>query len=98
MKPTLKHTLKLPSIILLAVALAGCALAPANPHGGDAPHTAAIVPLKVQRPVLGLVLGVIPALIPILFIGLHVLVSVIQAYVFAILPAVYIGMATADEH
>jgi F-type H+-transporting ATPase subunit a len=51
-----------------------------------------------KSPVLGVVLGVIPALIPILFIGLHVLVSVIQAYVFAILPAVYIGMATADEH
>ena len=57
MKPTLKHTLKLTSIILLAVALAGCAFAPANHHGGDAPRTAVIVPLKAQRPVLGLVLG-----------------------------------------
>ena len=44
-------------IILLAVALAGCALAPANHNGGDAPRTAAIVPLKAQRPVIGLVLG-----------------------------------------
>jgi F-type H+-transporting ATPase subunit a len=51
-----------------------------------------------KSPVLGVISGVFPALIPILFIGLHVLVSVIQAYVFAILPAVYIGMATADEH
>jgi NTE family protein len=49
--------LKLPAVILLAVALAGCALAPANHNGGDAPRSAAIAPLKVQRPVLGLVLG-----------------------------------------
>jgi F-type H+-transporting ATPase subunit a len=51
-----------------------------------------------KSPILGVVVGVLPALIPILFIGLHVFVSVVQAYVFAILPAVYIGMATADEH
>jgi F0F1-type ATP synthase membrane subunit a len=44
------------------------------------------------------VVGVLPALIPIAFILLHVFVSVVQAYVFTILPAVYIGMATADEH
>ncbi len=48
---------KLTFIILLSVALAGCALAPANHDGGDAPRTAAIVPMKAQRPVLGLVLG-----------------------------------------
>jgi F0F1-type ATP synthase membrane subunit a len=29
---------------------------------------------------------------------LHVFVSVVQTYVFTILPAVYIGLATADEH
>jgi F-type H+-transporting ATPase subunit a len=51
-----------------------------------------------KNPVLGLVVGILPALFPILFIGLHVFVSVVQAYVFTILPAVYIGMATADEH
>jgi NTE family protein len=49
--------MKLTAIILLAVALAGCALAPANHHGDDAPRMAAIVPLKAQRPVIGLVLG-----------------------------------------
>jgi len=43
-------------------------------------------------------LGVFPALAPIAFIILHVFVSVVQTYVFAILPAVYIGLATADEH
>jgi F-type H+-transporting ATPase subunit a len=48
--------------------------------------------------IAGIVLGVFPALAPIAFIVLHVFVSVVQTYVFAILPAVYIGLATADEH
>jgi F-type H+-transporting ATPase subunit a len=51
-----------------------------------------------KSPILGVIVGVLPALIPIAFIVLHVFVSVVQAYVFTILPAVYIGMATADEH
>src|ERR1700720_8517 len=51
-----------------------------------------------KSPVLGVLLGIFPAVIPIPFIGLHVLVSVVQAYVFTILPAAYIGIATADEH
>jgi len=48
--------------------------------------------------VLGVVLGPLPALIPTAFIGLHIFVSFVQAYVFTILPAVYIGLATAEEH
>jgi|SRR5277367_38226 len=51
-----------------------------------------------QSSVLGVVMLVVPALGPILFIALHVFVSIVQTYVFAILPAVYIGLATADEH
>jgi F-type H+-transporting ATPase subunit a len=51
-----------------------------------------------KSPVLGVILGVLPALVPIAFIALHVFVSVVQTYVFTILPAVYIGLATADEH
>jgi len=51
-----------------------------------------------KTPVLGILLGIFPALIPIAFVGLHVFVSVVQAYVFTILPAAYIGIATADEH
>lgn len=47
---------------------------------------------------LGIILGIFPALIPIAFLGLHIFVSIIQTYVFAILPAVYIGLATAEEH
>jgi F-type H+-transporting ATPase subunit a len=52
----------------------------------------------MKHPLIGIVLGVLPALVPVLFILLHVFVSVVQAYVFTILPAVYIGLATADEH
>ena len=48
--------------------------------------------------VLGVALGILPILVPLAFIGLHIFVSVIQAYVFTVLPAIYIGMATADEH
>ncbi len=51
-----------------------------------------------KSPVLGIVLGIFPATIPVLFIGLHIFVSVIQAYVFTVLPSVYLGLATAEEH
>src|SRR5262249_49282317 len=51
-----------------------------------------------QSPVLGLAVGIFPVLAPLLFIALHIFVSIIQAYVFTILPSVYIGLATADEH
>jgi F0F1-type ATP synthase membrane subunit a len=44
------------------------------------------------------VLGVFPAIIPVAFIALHIFVAVVQAYVFTVLPSVYLGMATADEH
>jgi F-type H+-transporting ATPase subunit a len=51
-----------------------------------------------KSPVLGVVFAVFPATIPVLFIALHIFVSVIQAYVFTVLPAVYLGLATAEEH
>jgi F-type H+-transporting ATPase subunit a len=51
-----------------------------------------------KSPALGVALGVFPALIPLAFIGLHIFVAIIQAYVFTLLPAIYIGIATADEH
>jgi len=51
-----------------------------------------------KSPALGLVLGIFPATIPVLFVGLHIFVSVVQAYVFTVLPAVYLGLATADDH
>ncbi len=51
-----------------------------------------------KSPALGVALGIFPALFPILFIALHIFVSVVQAYVFTVLPAVYLGLATADDH
>ena len=51
-----------------------------------------------KSPVFGLVIAVLPATIPIAFIGLHIFVGIIQAYIFTVLPSVYLGMATADEH
>jgi F-type H+-transporting ATPase subunit a len=47
---------------------------------------------------LGAVLAVLPLAVPLAFIGLHIFVSVVQAYVFTVLPAIYIGLATAEEH
>lgn len=51
-----------------------------------------------KSPVLGILLSIFPATIPVAFLGLHIFVSVVQAYVFTVLPAVYLGLATADEH
>jgi F-type H+-transporting ATPase subunit a len=51
-----------------------------------------------KSPALGLALGIFPAVIPVAFIGLHIFVAIIQTYVFTLLPAIYIGIATADEH
>jgi F-type H+-transporting ATPase subunit a len=51
-----------------------------------------------KSPVLGAVLALFPATIPVAFLGLHIFVSIVQAYVFTVLPAVYLGLATADEH
>ena len=51
-----------------------------------------------KSPVLGVVLGIFPATIPVAFIALHIFVSVVQAYVFTVLPAVYLGLATAEDH
>jgi F-type H+-transporting ATPase subunit a len=51
-----------------------------------------------KSPALGFAFGIFPAMIPIAFIGLHIFVSVIQAYIFTVLPSIYVGMAVADEH
>ena len=48
--------------------------------------------------VLGLLLALFPTVLPILFVALHIFVSFIQAYIFTVLPAIYLGLATADEH
>jgi F-type H+-transporting ATPase subunit a len=51
-----------------------------------------------RSPVLGAILSILAATIPILFFLLHLFVSVVQAYVFTILPSVYLGIATSEEH
>ena len=51
-----------------------------------------------KSPALGIILAIFPALIPLAFIGLHLFVAIIQTYVFTLLPSIYIGIATADEH
>jgi F-type H+-transporting ATPase subunit a len=49
--------------------------------------------------VAGAVVAIFPALVPLIFIALHVLVAFVQALIFTVLPASYLGMATAaDEH
>ncbi|HKV23770.1 MAG TPA: F0F1 ATP synthase subunit A [Candidatus Acidoferrum sp.] len=47
---------------------------------------------------LGVAMGILPATLPLIFLGLHTFVSFVQAYVFTILPSVYLGMATAESH
>jgi F-type H+-transporting ATPase subunit a len=51
-----------------------------------------------KNPILGIAFGIFPAFVPIVFVALHIFVSVIQAYVFTVLPAIYIGTAIAEEH
>jgi F-type H+-transporting ATPase subunit a len=46
----------------------------------------------------GIFTGLVPILVPALFMGLHVFVSFMQAYVFMLLPAVYISFAVSEEH
>jgi F-type H+-transporting ATPase subunit a len=48
---------------------------------------------------LDMVFGrLVPILLPAAFMGLHIFVSLLQAYIFMLLPAVYIGMAVSKEH
>jgi F-type H+-transporting ATPase subunit a len=53
---------------------------------------------STKNPFLAVLFGILPAVLPVVFIGLHIFVSVIQAYVFTVLPSIYLGMATAEEH
>jgi len=42
--------------------------------------------------------SLVPIAIPVIFEGLHIGVSFVQAYIFVLLPAVYFGEAVAHEH
>jgi len=46
----------------------------------------------------GYLLLPVPLLVPIVFILLHIFVGFLQAFVFTLLPAIYIGGAVAEEH
>jgi len=59
---------------------------------------APVLSVRQAHPALGDALGIFPIIIPVAFMGLHLFVAIVQAFVFTILPALYIGMATADEH
>lgn len=42
--------------------------------------------------------SLVPIGVPAVFMALHVFVSLLQAYIFMLLPAIYISMAVAEEH
>jgi len=44
------------------------------------------------------VTGIFPLFVPIVFMGLHIFVAVLQAFVFTILPVVYLSGAVGEEH
>ena len=48
--------------------------------------------------VVGVWLLLVPAVVPAIFMGLGVVVAVLQAYVFALLSMIYIGLALEESH
>jgi len=42
--------------------------------------------------------SLVPVVIPVIFLGLHIFVSLLQAYIFALLTTVYLQGAVAAEH
>jgi F-type H+-transporting ATPase subunit a len=42
--------------------------------------------------------SLIPVGIPVIFLGLHLFVSLIQAFVFTLLTMIYLSLAVAHEH
>lgn len=59
---------------------------------GPVPH------LAHKNLIYGGAWAVLPLTIPVAFIGLHIFVAVVQTFVFTILPSIYLGIATAEEH
>jgi F-type H+-transporting ATPase subunit a len=52
----------------------------------------------VTQPALAWAFAIFPIFIPPIFILLHAFVAIVQAFIFTILPAVYIGLATSHDH
>ena len=42
--------------------------------------------------------SLIPLAVPAIFLGLHMFVSLVQAYVFMLLTMIYLSLAIAHEH
>jgi F-type H+-transporting ATPase subunit a len=69
-------------------------------------HVARILTLSVRllanmfadHTIIAVWLSLVPFAIPAVFLGLGLIVSVLQAFVFALLTMVYIGMALEGEH
>ena len=47
---------------------------------------------------VGVWLTLAPAVVPAVFLGLGVLIAFLQAYVFALLTMIYIGLALEEAH
>ena len=47
---------------------------------------------------VGYVSVVIPFFGPVIFMGLHIFVAFVQAFVFTILPVIYVAGAVAEQH
>ena len=60
--------------------------------------TIPVLSVSATHPAAGWALGIFPATLPLAFVALHIFVAFVQAFVFTILPAIYIGLATAEEH
>lgn len=48
--------------------------------------------------ILGGAAAILPATLPIVFVALHIFVAFLQAFVFTLLPIVYLAGAVAEEH
>jgi F-type H+-transporting ATPase subunit a len=60
--------------------------------------TITLVVFVGKHNILGYALGFLPVGIPLLFIILHAFESILQAFIFTILPIVYLAFAVAEEH
>jgi F-type H+-transporting ATPase subunit a len=60
--------------------------------------TVTLVLFVGKHNILGYALGFLPVGIPLLFIVLHAFESILQAFIFTILPVVYLAFAIAEEH
>ena len=47
---------------------------------------------------VGYIAAIVPIAIPLALLGFHIFEAILQAFIFTILPIVYIGLAVAEEH